>query len=236
MKSKILLPLLFIAVLFSCKDEDTFKTDIADFGKLELEDNSYWNGKDGAECFSSGNKVFNNTYFKVSDSFTGFAYSNVLNTYYHNDESKYAAYADVLKAESGNYAVAHQYDKLIIDMQEGEELRSVQITNCTYTALAILNAYDGAKKFGGDSGDDPDWLKLSIKGIGEKDQVTGELDVFLADFRYENNAQDYVLSSWKNVDLRSLGIVKRLEIQMSSSDKNTPLYFCLDNLKGRIHY
>ena len=236
MKSKILLSLLFIAILFSCKDEDTFKTDIADFGKLKLEENSYWKGKDGTNCFSSGNKIFNNTYFKASDSWNGFVYSNVLNIYYYNDESRYAAYADVLKEESGNYAVAHQYDKLTVDMHEGEELRSVQVANCTYTALSILNAYGKTKKFGGESGDDPDWLKLSIKGIGLKGQVTGELEVFLADFRYENNAQDYVLDSWKNVDLRSLGIVKQIELQISSSDKNTPLYFCVDNLKGRIHY
>ena len=59
---------------------------------------------------------------------------------------------------------------------------------------------------------------------------------FLADFRFDDDSEDYVVNKWEFVDLTDLGIVKRLEFELSSSDAGTPLYFCLDNLKGRIHY
>ena len=150
----------------------------------------------------------------------------------------YAVYADAEKAESKNYAVVHQFERVIITFKDenGEEPRSVQLGNCTHTALAIKYGYGSAKKFGGRSGDDPDWLKLTITGIGLVDQVKGQIDFFLADFRFDDNSKDYVIGNWRYLDLTSLGVVKRLEFELFSSDAGTPLYFCLDNLKGRIHY
>lgn len=239
MNFKFFYIIIFSIVFFSCTDEDTFITDVSDFDSLELAENSYWNGSDGTGYFTDGNKIYHNSFYTDWNDWSGFSYSNVLNTYYYNNESKYAVYADALKEKSKNYAVAHQFEKIVItfkDSIKGEEPRSVQIANCTYTALAIKYGYGYAKKFGGTSGDDPDWLKIVITGIGLVDQITGQVEVFLADYRYEDNSQDYVRESWKNVDLTDLGIVKRLEFEISSSNAGTPLYFCLDNLKGRVHY
>ena len=240
MKIKYIYLILFtLLVLGSCTDEDRFVTDISDFDSLVLSKDSYWSGSDGTGYFIDGNKVYHNTYYPDWDSWSGFCYSNVLNTYYYNSQSRYAVYADALKEKSKNYAVAHQFEKIIITFKDsihGEEPRSVQLGNCTYTALAIKYGYGSAKKFGGRSGDDPDWFKVTITGIGLVEQITGQIDVFLADFRYDDHSKDYILGSWKYVDLTSLGVVKRLEFEISSSDAGTPLYFCLDNLKGRIPF
>jgi hypothetical protein len=92
-----------------------------------------------------------------------------------------------------------------------------------------------AKKFGGESGNDPDWFKLTIEGFNSDNQSTGKIDVLLADFTDPNNANDYILDTWKWVGLESLGRIAKLQFSVSSSDNglwgmNTPAYFCIDNL------
>lgn len=228
--------ILFVVFFIACTDEDTFKTDISDFEDIEIKEQSYWNGSDGSKQFTYGNKIFNNTYYIDWNTWSGFAYSNVINYLYYNDLAKYAAFPSGGANVSENYVVAHQFEKIVIDFEKAEEPRTVQLTNSTYTALAIKYGYGNAKKFGGRDGKDPDWFKLTITGIGLVEQITGTVDFFLADYRYEDDNEDYVIDKWEYVDLTDLGIVSRLEFELASSDAGTPLYFCLDNLKGRIHY
>ena len=228
--------LLSVLLFVGCTDEDTFDTDYADFEDLQLEDGSYWNGSDGSGQFTYKNKVFYNSYYPDWNSWSGFIYTNVINYMYYDESAKYAAFPSGGADESENYVVGHQFEKMIIDFIEPEEPRDIQFTNCTYTALAIKYGYGYAKQFGGRDGRDPDWLKLTITGIGNVEQITGTVDFFLADFRFEDDADDYIVDKWEYVDLKELGIVKRLEFILSSSDAGTPLYFCLDNLKGRVHY
>lgn len=222
--------------VFSCTDEDTFKTDEAEFERIKLEEQSYWNGSDGSGQFQYGNKIFNNTFYPDWNTWSGFAYTNVLNYLYFNEIAKYAAFPSGGANESENYVVAHQFEKIVIDFEELEEPRTVLITNCTYSALAIKYGYGYAKKFGGKDGRDPDWFKITITGIGHANEIKGTIDFFLADFRFEDDSDDYIVDKWEYVDLKSLGLVKRLEFELSSSDAGTPLYFCLDNLRGRIPY
>ncbi len=225
------------SILFlGCTDEDTFTTNMSDFDDIEIAGGTYWNGQDGSGQFISGNKIFYNSYISDWNTWSGFAYSNIENYEVFNESAKYSSYTDQGINYSGNYAVAQQIQKIVIDFIKPEEPRSAQITNCTYTALAIKYGYDYAKKFGGRDGSDPDWFKLTIIGIGVDDEITGALDFFLADYRYDDNELDYITDSWRAVDLTDLGVVKRLEFELSSSDAGTPMYFCLDNLKGRIHY
>lgn len=227
---------VFVLALIGCTDEDTFKTDYLDFEEFQLEKESYWNGSDGSGGFTSGNKFFNNTFHQDWNTWSGFAYSNVINYFYYNNIAKYASFPSGGADESDNYVVAHQFEKIVIDFEKPEEMRTARFTNTTYTALAIKHGYDYAKKFGGSDGRDPDWFKITITGIGVNNEVTGPLDFFLADYRFDDDESDYIVNKWKNVDLSNLGIVKRLEFELSSSDAGTPLYFCMDNLKGRIHF
>ena len=227
--------IVIIAFATACTDEDTFKTDFVGFENLELENQSYWNGSDASGGFSIGNKIFGNSYYPDWNTWSGFAYSNIINYSYYNESAKYAAYPSGGANESSNYAIGRQFEKIFIEFEKAEEQRQVQIANCTYSALAIKYGYGYAKKFGGRDGSDPDWFKLTITGFDHANGITGSIDIFLADFRYEDDANDYILSTWQYIDLTTLGTVKRLEFELSSSDAGTPLYFCLDNLKGRIH-
>ncbi len=228
--------LLILIFILGCSDEDTFKTDEAEFEDIKIDDQTYWNGSDGSGQFIYGNKIFHNTYYPDWNSWSGFAYTNVINYLYYNEIAKYAAFPSGGANESENYVVGHQFEKIIIEFEEPEEPRVVQLTNCTYTALAIKYGYGYAKKFGGRDGHDPDWFKISITGIGLANGIAGTIDFFLADFRFEDDSKDYIVNKWEYVDLSSLGLVKRLEFELSSSDAGTPLYFCLDNLRGRVPY
>ena len=90
------------------------------------------------------------------------------------------------------------------------------------------------KKFGGENGTDPDFLKLTAVGKNGNTE-TGSVDFYLADYRSDYSCDDYIVTDWSWMDLSSLGEVSSIEFSLSSSDNgdygmNTPTYFCLDGL------
>jgi hypothetical protein len=108
------------------------------------------------------------------------------------------------------------------------------ITNTTYTALTMGHGDGYAKKFGGITGNDPDWLLLTIQGYAN-DVLTGTVNFYLADYRSGDPSQDYIVNDWRHVDFTNLGIADEIRFSMSSSDNDptfgmkTPSYFALDN-------
>jgi hypothetical protein len=92
-----------------------------------------------------------------------------------------------------------------------------------------------AKRFGGETGDDPDFFKLTIKKYLNGSIGEDSVDFFLADYRFDNNDEDYLIRDWTWVDLTSLGDCDSLSFSLSSSDNgmfgmNTPAFFCIDNV------
>ncbi|MBN2270361.1 MAG: DUF4465 domain-containing protein, partial [Sedimentisphaerales bacterium] len=66
-------------------------------------------------------------------------------------------------------------------------------------------------------------------------QATEPVTFYLADYRYADNSRDYIVDTWRYVDLSSLGPVKSLEFTLSSSDvgawgMNTPASFVIDSI------
>ncbi|NET62290.1 MAG: DUF4465 domain-containing protein, partial [Symploca sp. SIO2E6] len=107
--------------------------------------------------------------------------------------------------------------------------------NTTYAALSMLNGDQFAKKFGGPSGNDPDFFLLTITGLDDSNAVVSTVDFYLADYRFADNSQDYILDTWELLDLSSLTGATRLSFAVTSSDigpfgLNTPAYFALDDL------
>ena len=108
-------------------------------------------------------------------------------------------------------------------------------TNTTYAYNSMRDGDFAAKKFGGVSGNDSDWFRVSVwgyrNGILKPDSIT----FYLADFRFANNAQDYIVKDWRYVSLTTLGTVDSLYFKLSSTDNhpvygmNTPAYFAMDN-------
>lgn len=190
--------------------------------------------------FVSGGITFGNTTtdFGGFSAWRGFAYSNTTDTTTPGFGNQYSAIAGGGAGGSENYGVAYAGGGGLprIDLAEPTVLASAAITNTSYAALSMLNGDAFAKKFGGVSGNDPDWFLLTIVGLDAADAITGTLDVYLADYRFADNSLDYILDTWSAVELKSLGAVSALEFTMNSSDTgsfgpNTPLYFAIDNVQ-----
>jgi hypothetical protein len=194
-------------------------------------------------AFTSGGLVFSNVYDPTYGSWSGFAYSKVQDDTTAGFGNQYAAYAG--SAASGvNYGLAYYsaYNApAYINLPPGERAASVKLTNTTYAALSMKNGDPFAKKFGGTSGNDPDFLAVTFtgyEGLGLGGEQTGHVTFYLADFRSEQNGFDYIVKYWTTVDLSALnqtGDALSIGFSMSSSDVgqfgiNTPTYFALDDL------
>ncbi len=188
---------------------------------------------------SSGNKLmygtatFGNTYNEEWNSSSGFSVSKVQDTVTAGFMNQYASRPGEGAENSEVYMICN--GSTGIHFSAATNLSSVKLTNSTYAYLSMMNGDDFAKKFGGEDGNDPDWFKVTIKGYKEN-TLTDSVDFYLADFRFEDNSEDYIVKEWKNVDLTSLGEIDSLSFSLSSSDvgqygMNTPAYFCLDNLQ-----
>lgn len=117
----------------------------------------------------------------------------------------------------------------------GQVVEGMYITNSTYTYYVIRDGNMFSEAFGGESGNDPDYFLLTIKGYRDGALTTDSVNFTLADYRFEDNSQDYVVDEWTYVDLSGLGAVDSLEFSYFSTDVgmfgiNTPLYFCMDNI------
>lgn len=244
MKIYIYVFLLVVFCIIACDKEEEKTTHIVTFEELELDTNSYWFGEDSSGGFVSRNVYFNN-YFEVSlygEIWAGFAYSNKTDNTTPGLLNQYSAYTGKGTRSSSNYGVANinefygiYPEILFLDSVKGVEPVSIMVTNNTYTALSMKEGDEYAKKFGGDTGDDPDWFKLIIEGIGVDDESTGTVELYLADYTFPENERDYIISEWEQVNLLPLGVVKALKFSLSSSDvgqfgMNTPAYFCIDDL------
>ncbi len=215
----------------------------ADFQNLTLTPNSFYNGSNGTptatsvNTFTSGNCVFPN---KWNGSFGGYwengwSYSNMKDSTTAGSANQYSARTAVGYSNSTIYTIAKGGSKLKFNANaQGKQMAGFYVTNSSYAAISMRDGDMFAKKFGGTSGNDPDWFKLKVQkyfgGVLALDSVT----IYLADYRFANNSQDYILKTWQYVDLTSLGNVDSLLFNLSSSDvggfgMNTPSYFCLDN-------
>jgi hypothetical protein len=99
----------------------------------------------------------------------------------------------------------------------------------------MLNGDSFAKKFGGETGDDPDFFSITIKAALNGEMMEDSIEFFLADYRFDDNSMDYILNEWTEIDLTSLGFADQLIFSLNSSDIgafgiNTPAYFCMDNI------
>lgn len=222
-----------------------------DFDTLALVAESHWNGEPTtpmppgfeADYSTRFSMARFNTYYTVDLSsdwpfWAGWAYSNETDTTTPGYENQFSAITG--GAHSGaNYAVAYPdtwygvTPTLTLDAPTG--LDSVYLTNTTYTYLAMRDGEGTAKKFGGATSNDPDWFLLTITGKDAVGAVTGTVEFYLADYRFEDNNQDYLVDTWTKVGLGGLGTVKTVEFALSSSDSglwgiNTPTYFALDTL------
>ncbi len=226
---------------YACIDTILPQYTVATFEDLTLTPESHWNGVDGSGEFTSGSASFNNLYNADWDYWEGFACSNCTDANATSYTAQYNAIAGSGQGGTSNYAVAFVGWETIptLTFEEPRVFTGLYVTNNGYAYYDMRDGSAFTKKFGGQTGDDPDWFLLTITGIDANDLPTGTVEFYLADFRSEDNSQDYILDSWAFVDLTSLGTVKALQFTLTSSDTgdfgmNTPAYACIDTLVSGV--
>lgn len=223
---------------FFCVDDIITDSDTADFENLSLQPNAYWNKRSTSlsSIIEDGGFQFRNRYSVAGwgDSWSGgYAVSSMADTVTAGYKNIFSSYAGS-GYNSTTYAMAQQNAKVLLPSVTGLKLKGVYITNSTYAALSMKNGDAFAKKFGGVSGNDSDWFKVSF--VGFKNGVADTVETYLADFRFADNTQDYIIKEWKWVDLTGLGEADSLTAFLTSSDNgqfgmNTPAFFAIDQLE-----
>lgn len=206
----------------------------------------YYNGDKGTNTTNSDGWTNGGVHF--SNSFTydsqynysywsGFSYSRVNAGNVSGYQNQYASKPGLGADSSEHYAVVYNSfsGDAVVTFGAQVQLQSIDISNTAYTYYSMKDGDQFAKKFGGSSGNDPDFYKLQIQGF-RNNASTGSVDFFLADYRFENNAQDYIVDQWNRVNLSSLGAIDSLKFALSSTDNgqfgmNTPAYFAMDRIE-----
>jgi hypothetical protein len=213
---------------------------VASFDQLTLTPEKFWNGSDESGSFDSGGVSFYNSYNTQWGSWSGFAYSNVTDGTTAGFGNQYSAITGSGNEGSSNYAVCYTSPLAELQFAATSKATGFQITNSTYAYLSMkLGDATFAKKFGGESGNDPDFFKLMIEALNDAGEPVDTVNFYLADFRFTDNSKDYILNKWTWVDLNDLNKARKLRFSLSSSDNgvfgmNTPSYFCMDDLNYKI--
>ncbi|PJB14314.1 MAG: hypothetical protein CO118_09230 [Flavobacteriales bacterium CG_4_9_14_3_um_filter_32_8] len=220
----------------------------ASFENLTLPAESYWDGSDLSGTHNNGTfysefvtgdftfpNVFDTTFGMPGYWLEGFAYSNKTDSVTSGFGNLYSARAGSGANGTTNYAVSTNNSYLKINNTGGYNFLQIGITNSAYAYYSMKDGDAFAKKFGGASGNDPDWFKVTIKAYSNGN-YQDSTDFFLADFRFGNNAQDYILKDWGYAGITTSNPIDSVYFELSSSDNgtwgmNTPAFFALDELE-----
>lgn len=213
-------------------EERTLKAETAWRGDPDFEnEDNYW---------TSGDYIFS-TYVMDYGSYGTYYFdvtmSNLTNTTYspsnpYNDQYSAAGCA----AEGRNYAVWYAWGQTSVQLQAPTTISGIAVTNTTWVIDAIRNG-DGMSSDGGQPFGLGDWLKLTVKGFDDEEELIGSVDFYLADFRDSITRDWTYVENWQWLELSSLGEVSYLGFSITSTKRNsygtsTPTYFCFDNLGG----
>lgn len=199
----------------------------------------YWNGDQENGSFTLNGATFSNSNFTFY--WNGFSVSALVDNTTPGYENELSAFAGSGANNSEKFGVYYPSGTITFDAPT--QPVSIAVTNTTYAALSMRDGDAYAKKFGSIFGPDgeedgtngKDWFKLTVIGVDADDEVTEEIEFYLADFRSEDSLEHYILDQWENIDLSSLGTVHKLLFELHSTDNgefgmNTPAYFAFDNL------
>jgi putative lipoic acid-binding regulatory protein len=210
----------------------------ATFEDVPLGSGGIWQPPVGENEMSSGGWLFTN--FNEYGYWGGFTASNRTDVNQTGLNAQYTAVPGVGYDGSSQYAVAYTYGmETEVYAADGQPhtVTGCYITNNLWAYQDIFEGSMGQTPFGGLTGDDPDWFKLTATGKNASGQTIGELDFYLADYRFANNEEDYVVETWEWFDLSPLGSVASISFSLSSTKSNyggmiTPAYFCMENFNG----
>ena len=238
----------YIFAVASLATQLTFSQDSNDtvtFESFNLGANSYYDGADEAGQILIGEAKFSNNFDTQYQSWDGFAVSKVQNVTTAGYTNQFASFANGGANGSQQYGVFFQGYGVehTIEFNVPRLVKSLQVTNTTYAGLSMENGDSYAKKFGSLNGADgnpdgtngEDFFLLKIIPLDGNDLLVGDtIEFYLADYRFSDDNDDYIINTWETITFDDL-VAKKIKFNLSSSDNgnfgmNTPAYFALDNL------
>lgn len=223
--------IIFITTLIFGFNAIKSQTQVADFENFSLSPNSAYSNSLSLPFQSAGASFqykWGGTYWSG-----GFSYTNKYDSATAGFTNLYGVKPLKGYNNSNVYAVAQ--DGGVINLSApSNTVQGFYITNTTYAFKSMKLGDAFAKKFGGVSGNDPDFFKVTVKGFKNGILINDSVSFYLADFRFANNSLDYIVDTWQWVNTSTLGNIDSLKFFMYSSDVgnfgiNTPLFFAMDN-------
>lgn len=214
---------------------------IADFENFNIPSDSFLNGSNASGVFMDSTGIFlPNSYNPDWDSWSGWALSNTRDVTTPGFTNQYSSISGDGANGSSNYATTFVLGESSLGWQSAAgpslpDYQSIMVNNSTYAYLSMKDGDMFAKKFGGETGEDLDYFLLTIKGRNQGVLSQDSINFYLADFRFSDNSQDYIVNEWTEIDVSQFNDEYELVFTLSSSDNgqfgmNTPAYFCLDNV------
>ena len=226
--------LLFCALLFFGFAQAQTTADFENFGLMPGE----FINQTEDDLFTTGNISLPNFYFEDYDYWDGWAISATTDTMTRGFLNQYSSRSGAGYNGSSSYALTYAFFEQPINLTgdaAGAPVNGLYVNNGTYAYFSMLEGDGVGKKFGGETGDDPDFFLLTIEGELDGVRKDDVVEFYLADFRFEDNSEDYIVADWTFIDLQVLGNVDRLFFSLTSSDvgengMNTPAYIFVDNI------
>ncbi|HNU49088.1 MAG TPA: DUF4465 domain-containing protein, partial [Bacteroidia bacterium] len=178
--------------LFQLVSAKLYAQTVSDFENLTLPADSFFNGssQQGGTNFISGNATFPN-FFDPSFQYwlSGWAYSNVADSSTAGFGNMYACASLTGYNGSGIYAIGQQNATITLSgSAAGKVVNGFYVTNATYPYISMRDGDGFSKKFGGPSGNDPDYFIMTIHNWYNGNLSSDSVNFYLADFRFTNNA------------------------------------------------
>lgn len=208
------------------------------FENFNLPPDTFLNNAAPDTAFVSGPLALPNFYDPQWMFWAGWAISNRTDTLTPGFINEYSARAGSGANGTATYAVAYAFDGVIVRLlgpAAGGTVLGLYVTNSTYAYYSMRDGDAFAKKFGGPTGNDPDFFLLTVKKYRNGVLGPDSVNFYLADYRFADNTRDYIVKDWTYLDLSPLGEADSLLFTLTSSDvgvfgMNTPAYFCIDEV------
>ncbi|MEI6522018.1 MAG: DUF4465 domain-containing protein [Bacteroidota bacterium] len=208
----------------------------ATFEHLSLPLDSFWNASTGGNGFENGGLHFTTKYDTSFGGYwaAGFAYSSMRDTINGTYTNLYSAKPG--RGSNSNTYIVSQNNTILKPQYSGDKINliSLDITTTTYAANSMKNGDLFATAFGGDSGNVPDFFTLTFRPYVNGELTNDTAEFYLADYRFSDNSQDYIVNNWRNFS-PNISNADSILLTLRSSDNgafgmNTPAFFCLDNI------
>ncbi len=198
------------------------------------------NGSDGSGRLFHFDRTFNNNYDTAwGGSWFGWSLSNMRDDSTAGFQNQYSSITGSGVSNTSQYLVG--YKTCNIKLENPTNLTGAYLSNNTYAYFDMLNGSSFSKKFGGETGDDPDYFRVVVESY-LKSSIVAQCTLYLADFRSSDNSEDYILKDWQFVDFNnnfsSEILADSVSFRFESSDLgmwgiNTPTYFCMDDFNAK---